>query len=357
MDLLNETYEGSTTPYADDHGFCCYTIYDKEYEMYYSGMKAYQGDSHPVGITYFTSSTVVDFKTRFKNNTTNFEVKVEYFDTLAKAVEAEKKFHTKFNVGKNPKFYNVQISGGSHCGAGTVLCAKGDGTYYRVSMQEYAKGGHRHTVKGTFLVRTGHNQTLRRVSKAEYIPSIMRKQFEDHILCYDNVSNRNRKIPREEFLSNPDRFVGITKGKCVVYDKVTHEKIIIDAGTMNPATHYSKAKAKTIKVISMDGSIKTINSEDYDKTSTQFKHVNSSFVVRVNLLTMQIERVSRVDYHQNPNIYADLRAKSYFETKDGIFGSWRKLTKYYGVSQYMSLAKLERVMALTIHTRKIRDED
>jgi hypothetical protein len=357
MDYLKESYGGSKSQHHPEHGFCCYTIYDKEYDMYYSGMKAYQGESHPVGITYFTSSTVVDFKNRFKSNPDNFDINVEYFGTLSDTVLAEKQFHIKFNVGKNPKFYNVQISGGSHCGAGTVLCAKGDGTYYRVSMQEYALGGHRHTVKGTFLVKDATDGKLKRIHPDNFDPSVMCTQFDDHVLCYDAIEDRNRRIPRSEFLSNPERFTGITKGKCVVFDRITHEKIIIDTGTINHATHYAKTRSKTIKVATDDGTIMNIDRNSYDKSSSAYKHVNALHLVRINLLDMKIQRVSVDTYSQNPNIYADLRAKYYFETPHGIFGSWRKLTKHYGTSQHKCLARVEQELAITIHRKEIIHED
>lgn len=357
MDYLNDTYGGSPSPHYTDYGFCCYTIYDREYDMYYSGMKAYQGASHPVGVTYFTSSTVIDFKSRFKNNTANFDIKVEYFPTLEKTVRAEKEFHAKFNVGKNPKFYNVAISGGSYCGAGTVLCAKGDGTYYRVSIQEYAKGGHRHTVKGTFLVRMLEDGHLCRVTLSDFDPVTMSKQFDKHVLCYDSLFNRNRRIPRLEFEMHPDRYTGITKGKCTVFDKRTHEKITIPAGSLNPEFHYTKGKPKTIKVINNDGDIVNIDVESYYRGHPEYKHLNSLYVVRVNLLTMKRERVKISDYNQNPNIYADLRAKYYYQTDHGIFGSWTKLTQHYGVSKWLGIPNAEKSISTTIHQKEITHED
>ena len=357
MHYLNETYNGSSTPYYPDHGFCCYTVYDREYDMYYSGMKAYQGASHPVGTTYFTSSTVVDFKSRLKNQPHNFEIKVEYFPTLDATVQAEKEFHARFNVGKNPKFYNVQISGGSHCGAGTVLCSKGDGTYYRVSMQEYAKGGHKHTVKGTFLVRMNENNRLCRVSQSEFDPTTMTKQFDKHVLCYDLVFKRNRRIPKSEFDLHPDRYIGITKGQCTVYDRLTHEKITIPAGTLNPQTHYTKGKAKTLKVVNNNGDVINIDVDSYHKGHHEYKHLNSLYVVRFNLLTHKRERVRKEDYDRNPNIYADLRAKHYFETEHGIFGSWLKLTQHYGLSKWLGIANAEKAISTTIHKKEINYED
>lgn len=357
MDYLIENYGGSTISHHTDYGFCCYTIYDREYDMYYSGMKAYQGQDHPVGKTYFTSSTVIDFKSRFKNQPNNFDVKVEYFSTLEETVLAEKEFHARFDVGKNRKFYNVQISGGSHCGAGTVLCAKGDGTYYRVSMQEYAKGGHRHTVKGTFLVRMHIDGRLCRVHPAEFDPALMTKQFDNHVLCYDSVFKRNRRIPKSEFELYPERYVGITKGTCTVYDKRTHEKITIPAGRLNPETHYTKAKPKTIKVVNADGDIININADSYHKGHSEYKHLNSLYVVRFNLITQKRERVIKEDYYRNPNIYADLRAKHYYETEHGIFGSWVKLTQHYRVSKWLTITGAQKAISTTIHQKEINHED
>jgi hypothetical protein len=357
MNYLTETYGGAIEPYEKTHGYCCYTIYDREYDMYYSGMKSYQGSQHPVGTSYFTSSTVVDFRARFKAVPSQFDIHIEYFPSLTDAALAEREFHTKFKVGQNDKFYNVQISGGSHCGAGTVLCAAGDGTYYRVSKQEYAKGGHRHTVKGTFLVRILDDNSLKRVSAAEFNEHTMKAQFDDHVLCYDNVYKRNRRIPRSEFLNNPDRYVGITKGKCTVYDKVTHEKVTIDAGSMDHDRYYTNAKAKTVKVRTKDGQVTNVCRDTYDKKSSEYAHVNSGFLVRLNLTTMSLQRVCRSEYDQNPNIYADLRAKYYYETPQGVFGSWRKLTNYYGVSQWLSVTKIEAALDIKIHKKEILHED
>lgn len=357
MNYLLETYGGTDQSHYANKGFCCYTIYDREYDMYYSGMKTYQGESHPVGITYFTSSAVVDFRTRFKNHPELFDVTVEYFLSLAEAADAEKDFHTKFRVGKNPKFYNVQISGGSHCGAGTVLCAAGDGTFYRVSKQEYANGGHRHTVKGTFLVRILEDNTLKRVHPSQYDPQTMSKQFTNHVLCYDQSTGKNRRIPKKDFESDPARFVGITKGKCTVYDKETNQKVRIDSGSIDPNLHYTNVKAKTVMVRTADGEIKSICAQSYQKRSKEYSHINSLYLVRLDLIDMKKKRISRTDYDQSPNQYADLKAKHYFETADSIFGSWAKLARYYGVSKWLSAEKIEALKNITIYQREVVYED
>ena len=140
-DYLQEGYGGEPQNPLTDKCFFCYTIHDTEFNKYYSGVKTRENSGeHGLLETYFTSSTVVDFKSRLKDTPEVFGVRIEYFTNRSDAFDAEKRFHAAHDVGKNKAFYNACAAGGSNCGAGSVLCIKDDGSTYRVSTEKYRKG-------------------------------------------------------------------------------------------------------------------------------------------------------------------------------------------------------------------------
>lgn len=224
---LKETYGGSADNMNTNAAYYCYTIYDRLHGMYYSGSRGVEGTAeHDLLSRYFTSSKVVDFKNRMMKDPSAFDIYVEYFKTRADAFEAEVKFHKKHKVGHSKEFYNVAAAGGSNCGAGSVLCKKDDGTIYRVSKAEFKSGKHRHISKGRMCVRLMDGTTVS-IPKEEFNPQIHRTQFADHVLCYDSLLGKKRRIPKEEFDADPNRYVGHTTGKGVFKDIETGKNVMI----------------------------------------------------------------------------------------------------------------------------------
>lgn len=339
--LLKETYGGSLLSPYTDKVYCCYTVYDKERDMYYSGMKSYIGTEHPVGKKYFTSSTVRDFRSRFENNTSNFEIYVEYFLDLATMAAAEKNFHIRFDVGRNPKFYNAMTSSGSFCGKGSVLCKDEQGNRYRVTVEEYKSGKHKHVCKDKMLVYIDNDTTLTSIKKTEFDPSRMKTQFYDHVLCFDTVLKKNRRIPKNEYEQDAQRYVGITRGKCVGINRTTGEKEQLITSQYSQDDYFFNCASKSVKVIDKQtNQIMNIPIVEYRRNKENYRHFNSTYLCRIDLLTMTKRKVSRDEYDLNPNHFADLNAKEYYVVDSKIFGSWKRLTEYLKISLHMSKNKV-----------------
>lgn len=350
--FLKETYGGSEISLFEDRGYCCYIVYDMERDMYYSGMKSYKGPSHPIGKTYFTSSTVMDFKNRFIKNPELFQIKVEYFSSLKEMSEAEKRFHHKINVSKNTKFYNAINSAGSTCGSGSLLCKNENDEIYRISVHEYKNGLHNHVCKNRMLVYINGSDKLTSINRDDFDPNTMKTQFEDHVLCYDSKTQENRRIPREVFLSDKNRYQGITKGKCIGYNKKTGEKVVLETSNYSSEDYYFKCSSKTVKVINkITNEIATIPTEEYRQNKNLYKHINSLYLVRIDLLHMIKRKVLREEYDKFPNHFADLNAKEYYVIGNNIFGSWKKLANHLGIKLFTKKDKV--IKDYNIEVRKI----
>lgn len=355
MDYLKESYGGLAYNEYDDRCFYCYTIFDIEYNMFYSGYKTNNTSGIPcIGKTYFTSSTVTDFKTRFKTHPEKFKINYEFFRNAASAASAEKEFHRKHDVGRSVHFYNVINSGGSTCGAGSLLCRNNDGTIYRVSTQEYKLGHHKHVSADRMNVLDKNTGKIRKIRKSEFDASTMVTQFSNHVVCYDNEKQCSRRIPREEFYSNGNRYNGITHGTFVVHNKTTGEPVVLKAGTKYDKNIYeNRGKAHTVKVYSPDGNKINISREEYKNNKSKFKHTNSLFLNRIDIITGQKRKVSREEYDNNPNQFADLNAKFYYIVDEQTFASWRKLTVHFNIGKYVSIKTAEKLIGTEIQKVEI----
>ena len=180
MNLQNFTYNGCELNMNIDCAFYCYLICDIDKQMYYSGSRGVKGTTeHDLLITYFTSSTVVDFRDRLRSNTNNFIFKVEYFESRKLAFDAESKFHKLHNVGRNPQFYNsINCGYNQNCGAGSILCKDENNKIYRISSAEYKLGGHSHTCKNRLIIRYKDNPSkTESIHKSMFDSSIHNTQF------------------------------------------------------------------------------------------------------------------------------------------------------------------------------------
>ena len=346
MNYLNESYGGMQTNPHNECGFVCYTIYDIKNEKYYSGVKSYKGKEHPVGKTYFTSSTVKDFKENFKAHPENFTWVVEYFYDLKSACEAEKTFHNKHNVGKNKLFYNAIAAGGSTTfGVGSVLCKSENNKTYRVSSEEYKSGNHKHVCNNRMLVYINGSDKLTSISKDDFDENIMKTQFSDHVLCYDNIMKKNRKIPRNTFLEDPERYTGVTKGKITVFCKNTNEKITIDSNDYDKNLYYSNSQSKTFKVIDLEtNNIISIPVEIFHQNKHKYKHYNASYINRIDLTTMKRRKIHIDEYNETPNIFADLRAKFYLIYEGKIYRSLPYLCECFNLNKQLSLKSVIKIL-------------
>ena len=324
---LNETYHGEKTNMLENSAYYCYTVFDKEYGKYYSGSRGVEGtNEHDLLSGYFTSSTVIDFVQRMTDNPKMFEIYIEYFSTRSEAFNAEGIYHRKFNVGKNPLFYNVINAGGSNCGAGSTLCRADDGNIYRVSVEEYSSGNHIHVSSGMMNIRL-ENGDVKKIKVTEYDPLIHTTEFKGYVMCVDTATGVSRRIPKEDFYSN-DRFVGITTGKVSAKHKKTGQISIVDAVEFyKDNSEYVGVTHGEFKVIDRNtGERRMITKEQYDPSI--YKHHNENRVGVYSLIERKNLQVSLDEYHANIESYANLATKCFY-TVDGLFFKSKDLLDVY----------------------------
>lgn len=320
--------------------------------MFYSGVKTnHKSGIACLGDTYFTSSTVTDFKQRFIESTDDFIWHVEYFKTPIEAFDAERRFHHKFDVANRRDFYNAVNSSGSACGAGSVLCKSEAGEVYRVSSNEYATGNHKHVCASRMLVYVNEDTHLTSINKADYDPEIHRTQFNDHVLCVDTETNTNVRIPKDVFNENRNRYKGITSGVVYAYNKITHEKHCLTTDEYNKKKdlYEVKCRAKTVKVF--DKSTNkwiSVTHKEYDKNKERYIHRNKFHVYVYELSSKEYKTVTTEAYTKDR--YAFVRAPNkhskIFKIDDSVFAS-RKLVDDYLLQTYDTNTKwwsLEKLM-------------
>lgn len=326
--FLNETYNGQKTNMLENSAYYCYTVFDNEYKKYYSGSRGIEGtDQHDLLSGYYTSSTIVDFVQRMIDCPEMFEIYIEYFSTRVAAFEAERIFHQKFNVGKNPLFYNVINSGGSNCGAGSTLCRADDGKIYRVSVEEYSTGYHKHISSGMMNIRL-ENGDVKKIKVNEYDPLVHTSEFKDYVMCVDKVAGITRRIPKEEFYSN-DQYVGITTGKVSAKHKKTGQISIIDASEFyKDGSEYVGVTNGKFKAIDREtGEKRMISKEQYDLSI--YKHPNENRIGVYSLEERKNLQVSSEEYHANIENYANLATKCFYIVDGLFFKSKDLLDAYY----------------------------
>jgi hypothetical protein len=325
---LYETYGGQKTNMLLNSIYYCYTVYDTIHGKYYSGSRGVEGtNAHDLLSRYFSSSTVVDFVDRMKTNPELFKIYVEYFSTRADAFDAEKAYHEKFNVGKNPLFYNVINAGGTNCGAGSTLCRSDDGTIYRVSVEEYSTGNHKHISSGMMNIRTESGE-IKKIKVVDYDPMLHTTEFKDYVMCIDSITGKSKRIPKDEFYSN-ERYIGITTGKVSAKNKKTGEISIVDASEFyKEDSEYVGVTHGEFKAIDRrTGEKRMISKDEYD--STIYKHPNEERIAVYSLLHRKNMQISSEEYYANSESYANLSTKCFYIVDDLFFKSKNLLDIYY----------------------------
>lgn len=321
---LSESYGGSNTNPLKDKCFFCYTIYDIEFDKYYSGVKTRNTSStHGLLETYFTSSTVVDFKYRLKSNPKAFLVRIEYFLNKTDAFAAEKVFHSAHKVGKNKAFYNACSAGGSHCGAGSVLCVQEDGTIYRVSVEEYGKGLNRSVSAGRMNVYVLPDMsTLKKIYVSEYDPTLHVKELTGTTTVLDTFDGKCKRISTDEYLQDKSRYCGVTKG--FIYARKLGSSVIskisVEEYKVN-SENYVVAQRGMISVIDRaSGEYVYIPSEAYKYNKAIYLHPNCGMVSVFDTVTCSNVRIPKEEYYKDKLRYVNHARKnlqSYVEVETG----------------------------------------
>lgn len=327
LNYLEESYNGSLTNMLTNSAYYCYTLTDTETGKCYSGSRGIEGsDKHDLLVKYFTSSTILDFKDKLKKLPELFEYRIEYFNTRSDAFAAEKIFHQKHQVGKNPKFLNSLTAGGSNCGAGSVLCKDNEGNIYRVTVEEFATSKHRHVSKGMMNIRTDIG--IKKIYVEDFDPSMHTTEFKDYVLALDTTTGKTCRISKTTFDSNPD-YVGITKGKVVAYDNVTNNRVLVSQYEFgNSNGRYIGNTFGLVPVIDRTtGEKRLIEKEHYDRSL--YKHHNTGNVVVYSLPTRKNVTISKEEYQTNIRDYANLRTKVFYKVDSKFFKSKDLLNEYY----------------------------
>lgn len=338
INYLEESYNGALNNMLMNSAYYCYTIKDTETGKFYSGSRGVEGsDKHDLLVKYFTSSTVVDFKEKLKKNPDLFEYRVEYFKTRSDAFTAERAYHFKHQVGKNPNFINSLTSGGSNCGAGSVLCKDAEGNMYRVSVEEFATGKHTHVSKGMMNIRT--ETGIKKIYSVDFDPNIHSTEFKDYVLALDRVTGKTCRIPKSTFESD-DRYVGITKGLVVAYDLVTNSRVSITKEEFyNSNGRYVGNTFGLVSVLDRDtGEKKLVKKENYDRSL--YKHCNTGNVVVYSLSKRKTVTIDKDEYQINFNDYANLSTKIFYKVDGKFFKSKELLDRYYRDTRGKTVLKI-----------------
>lgn len=338
LNYLNESYNGSMTNMLTNSAYYCYTLKDTETGKFYSGSRGVEGSNkHDLLVKYFTSSTVIDFKEKLKKFPYTFEYRVEYFKTRSDAFAAEKVFHQKHQVGKNPNFLNSLTAGGSNCGAGSVLCKDIEGNTYRVTVEEFSTGNHMHVSKGMMNIRT--ESGIKKIFINDFDPNIHSTEFKDYVLALDTVTKKTCRIPKSNFDSN-SRYVGITKGLVVAYDTVTKKRLSISKEKFkNSNGRYVGNTFGLVPVINqVTGEKKLVEKENYDKSL--YKHSNTGNVIAYSISKRKNVKISKEEYQKNSNDYANLTTKVFYKVDGKFFKSKESLDRYYRKTRGKTVLKV-----------------
>ena len=330
-DYLQEGYGGEPQNPLTDKCFFCYTIHDTEFNKYYSGVKTRENSGeHGLLETYFTSSTVVDFKSRLKDTPEVFGVRIEYFTNRSDAFDAEKRFHAAHDVGKNKAFYNACAAGGSNCGAGSVLCIKDDGSTYRVSTEKYRKGEDRSVSAGRMNVYILPDiTTLRKIPISEYDAKLHVKELEGTTTVLDNVDGKCKRVPTVEYLENKARYSGVTRGFVHAYriGGTELEKTPVEVYRENQSMYVVPQLGMVSVIDRLTGEYVYISKQDYRSNKGKYQHPNHGMVAVFDTVTGANVRISKEEYKSAYPRYLNHAVKGDYSCVDIRTGASVKVTK------------------------------
>lgn len=227
-----------------------------------------------IGIKYFSSSRCKEFMNDQKLNPQNYKYKIiKLCSSKEELVALESKLHNKFNVGRNPNFYNKvnqTINGFDSSGLVSVKDTNGNISQVSISDPKYLSGELVGVTKGQILVTdiignifyvnygdhrflSGELKTLRvgytvpgrvfsdvhkknlsksskGISKSELHVEAMRKRVSNCIWIHSKIENKEYHIQKN--LPIPDgyklgRLIGSVTGLKWIWNPVTLERSMI----------------------------------------------------------------------------------------------------------------------------------
>ena len=286
MDYLYKTYNGFIKNPLKNNCYFCYTIYDIEKDMFYSGVKTLRDrESHNLLTEYFTSSSVTDFRKRLIQSPDKFDYYIEYFKTKESAFKAEKEYHKRYDVGKNSKFWNAISSCGSHCGSNSLLCVNNKGNIYRISCDEYKNGFYKHVCSGMMNVIDKNTKSLIKIRVDEYDEKYHIKELQNKVHCLDTKTGRNIRIDKKMFDSS-DRYIGVTSGRIIAFDLKDRKKVFINKQIFDSSDRYVGITSKKSPYYSSRKGIQKENFSVFDLRNKKFVTVKAKdYNKRIHLKT------------------------------------------------------------------------
>lgn len=329
---LYQRYGGLETNPLSDSCYFCYTIHDVERDMFYSGSRGVKGSIEPdIGTTYFTSSSVKDFKQRFAALPEQFRKYVEYFSTRQAAFEAETYYHKRFDVGNNPKFYNVTINGGTVCGAGSVLCISPDGTY-RVSCQEYWKNRDKHVTpsRGKSNARNIKTGVIKKLPVDE-ITGDWVHELSGVVVAINKLTGKRTRISKNDFDANRDVYNGVTVDKAPMIDRSTGERRMVSKAefAQNPKRFVGVSAGLTTATDISTGERITMTSKEYQSKKDKFKHHNSGMVSVYDIRARNMVCVSKEEFQNNKQFYSNGACPVYWEFNGELIATRQTLNERF----------------------------
>lgn len=305
-DFMTETSYGGLgiNPLASSC-YYCYLIHDKSRGMYYSGVKINHSTSdHGLLTSYFTTSSVVDFRKRLMESPEDFEYKIEYFLNKEEAFAAECSYHSKYDVARRVDFYNAINASGSNCGAGTVLCVDHNGDTYRVSMEEYRNGVHKHISASLMNVYNTDNHLIK-IHVDEFDPNIHRKELQGFVHALHAPSGVTKRITTEQFMTS-DEYVGITKGMVSCLNTNTGEYSMVSLEEFKEnAELVGVSKGKVAVIDNTSGKYVLVEKDVYTRNKNKYLHPNKGFVVVYDNIDKTYVRVTIDEYNENKTRYTN----------------------------------------------------
>lgn len=251
-----------------------YWVTDKKDGVHYIGRRG--TSMTDLQCDFFKYGTSSKRKARILSNPSDFIVTIlRSFDNEGDASIYESYLHEKFEVEKNPCFWNESRQGITRATffntqkGSTTLYDKVEGKFRKVSKEEYSE------------------------NKERYI-----SHYKGVLWVIDKKTGEYIKVTREEYSQNKDKYLKNSTGKIVATDLVTGERTLFPKEEVlkNPE-RYKKAGSGTLTAIKRDtGEYVRIPVSEYDKKIYKIKSEEELY--GTDLKTGKTLKLSKKEYYE-----------------------------------------------------------
>ena len=248
-----------------------------ELDTYMGSSKYLKEDMKEIGVENFKKEILSEWKTR------------------KLAVEEEIRLHNKFDVAKNPLFYNrsKQTSIGFDTTGYIAVIDNRDGKTKSVSKEEYNRFDYYNgCALGMVNVVDTRTNTNKRVTKEEY------NNFDYYVsvtigkvTVIDVRDNKTKTVTKEEYAAN-DFYISPSLNKVSVTDKKNGKILRISKEDFKQSTDL-EFHTKNKVVAYDDKGVKHLVSKSEYKNNTNLKHTATNTVVARNKITGEKTRIPK----------------------------------------------------------------